>query len=130
MIQKCELTGLVGRLERDLAQAEGLDEAIGECAVEIALGVEQPDSSGGLPRLHHELDGACVQPSASLVDQFADDTPFKSAAVFFAQFELDLQAPLPSHRHHFGGRHGHVREALARFNSGDAEVGAKVQVGR
>src|SRR5579883_3613611 len=41
VIEQRELTGFVGRLEGDGAKAEGLREAIGEGAIELARGVKQ-----------------------------------------------------------------------------------------
>src|SRR4029077_14252534 len=72
MIQKGELTGLVGRFEGNPVKAESLCEAIRKGAVKIAVNVEQPDSLGGFARLYDQLDGAGIEPTVPLVDQLRD----------------------------------------------------------
>ena len=71
VIQQFKLAGFVGRLEDDGLKTEGVGKAIGEGRVETALVVEQADAAGALASFDHQLQGAGIEPSLALLDQFA-----------------------------------------------------------
>src|SRR5689334_8031006 len=130
MVEQSELTRLVRRLESHDLRSEGVDEPVGKSAVQVSFEVEQTYALGGLACLDNQLDRASVEPSPALVNQLAYGIHPKGAAMLLAQFELDFETALTSHRDHLGSRQRHIGESLATLDSVNADIGAKVQVGR
>src|ERR1043166_8096372 len=130
MVEQRELARFVRGLEYDRLPVEGLREIIGERGLQTAVIVEETDALGAFPRLDNELERAGVESAMTLVDPFGDRVLGERAGVFLAQFELDVEA--------VGGGLGddlprievEVDKALTALDSGHADIGAEVQVGR
>src|SRR5438067_12082919 len=72
VIQQFKLAGFIGRLKDDGLKTEGVGKAISKRRVESALLIEQADAAGALPSFNYQLQGAGIEPSLALLDQFAN----------------------------------------------------------
>ena len=91
VVEQGELAWLVGSFERYCFETEHRHKSVGIRGVQVAVVIEEPDSSGALSGFDNQLHSAGIEPLLTAVDPLSKSALIETTVVLLAQFHLNIK---------------------------------------